>query len=402
MLTACTNEVLGPEQKGLAAIGFEGSVAVTLAPYTRADGDDSDFRGKGMMNTAMLQQTGFGVYCWYTGTDDFTTPLPVTARTGSTQPYEMLMRNQKVEYIATQSTPHWTYAPTKYWPLEPDEKLTLRAYAPYVSYDLLTTPTDGTASDRGTPYLPVVVKADDYCNNSQHDPLWGTSNYVAGIHDTDDDNKYGTPYDNFTYTMSGSELTADSRDGTIDWYFHHGMAAFALQASLLDVQPDTKVRITGIHSGPFYNQGLLDICSSPTASSSEKPIWRDRRHPDEDDFYVDIMYNHTTTVPAHNDLTNVVLTRVAQNVALYPLLAIPRDYSGTNERMEVTVTYTVQEGDSEPSVHSATAYVDLNVQGNTVYWLQLSLNAEDNKLYIAAFINIDWQVGSYEEVSVGE
>ena len=55
-------------------IGFRASVE---EPGTRAVGD-------GELTTALLKGKGFGVYCWYTGSDNFTEPKPSSARTGST------------------------------------------------------------------------------------------------------------------------------------------------------------------------------------------------------------------------------------------------------------------------------------------------------------------------------
>jgi hypothetical protein len=68
----------------------------------------------------------------------------------------LLMNNQKVEWKNWNGTGNvWGYTPTKYWPINAAELLTLRAYAPYVSYNLQT-------DANGMPMLPVVVKNDDY------------------------------------------------------------------------------------------------------------------------------------------------------------------------------------------------------------------------------------------------
>jgi len=143
--------------------------------------------GGGQIDTELLQEKGFGVYCWYTGktavtlTDANGTPVATTDPAGTTpaspistylgETGYLLMRNQQVVWsTASPSTGSWQYSPTKYWPLDPDDMLTLRAYAPYTGYMV----TD----DKGMPQLPVVVSAQDYHNDTQHDPLWGTGKLV--------------------------------------------------------------------------------------------------------------------------------------------------------------------------------------------------------------------------------
>lgn len=387
-------------------LGFSGSMADASqsAParshetrgVTRVD------RYRGVWTTEGLQGVGFGVYCWYTGTSDFNV---AGWEAGSAHIKDcigpsgyMLMRNQKVEWDGSK----WDYSPSKYWPLVASEKLTFRAYAPYVDYNLITDPSG--VSDRGTPYLPVIVHADDYCKRAQQDPLWGTSAYTdltdAGT--KSDNAKYGKHYNNFTYQMSGTSLESDSRDGTIDWYFHHGMAMFALQAQLVKEIPGTEVRITGIYTGPFYNQGLLDIFNSKSEVNTQKPIWQDRSYPEGDNFYVNIAYQHDpdgSGTNIHNDLNGVVLNASTYtNVAENGLLVIPRDYSGAT-KMLVRVTYTETTGLTVVT-KQVEAYVNLDVQGNTVYALQLMLNSEENTLYIRSFVDVDWQVGSYDRIEL--
>ena len=128
------------------------------------------------------------------------------------------------------------------------------------------------------PQLPVVVKNDDYHNGTQHDPLFGTGKHDGTV-DADDaatgNEVFGKLYDNYTYQMSGSLLATDSRDGVIDWYFHHGMAMLVFKAKLDNNSSYSEVNITNITIGPLFNQGLLSI-NSPAANSSDKPIWGDR------------------------------------------------------------------------------------------------------------------------------
>ena len=105
----------------------QGASSAPRRGMRRAAGDPQP--GDGEFTTTDLQASGFGVYCWYTGIksvpDKFEGEDHIKNYADT-----ILMLNQKVEYINSL----WTYSPTKYWPLDASEMLTLRAYAPYVSY----------------------------------------------------------------------------------------------------------------------------------------------------------------------------------------------------------------------------------------------------------------------------
>ena len=372
-------------------IGFRASVE---EPGTRAVGD-------GELTTALLKGKGFGVYCWYTGSDNFTEPKPSSARTGSTQPYLMLMRNQKVTWDGT--TTAWSYAPKKYWPQDPTEKLTFRAYAPYTDYLL----TDATT---GMPQLPVVVTKDDYHNGVQHDPLWGTGRSVA-------DAKYGEHYTNVTYATSSHRTTPDAvadntTDGYIHWYFHHAMAKLVFKARLADEAPDDEsIKITAIKLEPLYTRGLLDL-SSTSASASDKPTWTDFNGTDEDMKGTEALtLNLDTDPPANSDLKNVVITKPADStepvvpvdVAKEGLLIIPRTYP-TDSPLVITVYY-LREGDATvyeaqaklPDITKDPPQTDPQAfHGNTVYTITLNINPVTKNFTITINVNLYWQVGSYK------
>lgn len=331
-----------PSEPQAVAIGFRADMSDAVAT-TRSAGD-------GILDDDDLQAKGFGVYCWYTGTTDFTTPKAST---------NMLMRNQKVEYVSSQ----WTYSPSKYWPLDPAEKLTFRAYAPY---------TDYLKEDaNGMPQLPVVVKNDDYHNGSQHDPLWGTGKHDGTV-DADDaatDNEvYGKLYDNYTYQMSGSLLATDNRDGIIDWYFHHGMAMLKFYAKLENKSSDPQVYITNIKISPLYTQGLLSISSAAT-SSSTKPTWGDR----DGDMMVTLYGldgSHT------QDLATYTINKENLTLLTDPgLLVIPRPYT-IGSPLTITVSYKRSSAPEDTKVFTVTTTIDSQeFVGNTIYTLNLTVGS---------------------------
>jgi len=433
-LVSCSHhEVEEPSgEKEAMAVGFSASLADgagTSRAVTRAD---APAPGDGELTTALLRATGFGVYCWYTGTTDI-----VFSQTGTSPCQEwtpakhistylgdngyMLMRNQKVTWTATptESEPdkgYWTYTPYKYWPLRSDEKLTFRAYAPYVPYNLLT-------DDKGMPQLPVIVTADDYHNGTQHDPLWGTGRLVQGTDDTtpgeyfpepapsDADQsksiRYGQHYDNITYPMSGDKRKeSDARDGIIDWYFHHGMSRIMFSCSVIADPGCDKVVIRGISITPLYDQGLLSL-SSPTASSSEKPVWTECSPTDSDNpkgITVTLKEKDETHIQAYTptDFANSpgdsndpsyqaepfaipatpLDTDNSTRTPYYPLLSkglliIPRDFSSSE--MTVTITYSI---DNDSDLLEATGTIRQNFLGNTSYTLELCLTPSTRGLQI--------------------
>lgn len=372
----------GSYEQSQRSIGFSGQFAdeeggAASARTTRGVGD-----GEFSLTNEELQASGFGVYCWYTGTKEYLT--------GHIKDYtdNILMLNQKVEYKNSQ----WTYAPSKYWPLKDNEKLTFRAYAPYVSYQLQTDETTGL------PMLPVVVTKDDYHNGTQHDPLWGTAKY--GGSDGDEGTTYGVLYDNYTYTMSGSTTGKDARDGIVDWYFHHGMSKLMFTCSVIQDPGCDNVTIKSIKIESLYTQGLLSL-SSGTTQKADKPDWEQKAG----DMTVTLNgattedEGHTWTAgdlapipdPEHPENPHpttpypfvITIDNPSQPTPYIPLLSkglliIPRNHL-IGDGLKITVTYTI---DTDTTPLKATATVKNNFQGNTSYTLGLSLTPSTKGLEI--------------------
>ena len=334
--------------------------------------------GDGEYTTEMLKASGFGVYCWYTGSNHFDPAF--TAPNTHIKDYlgdkgQLLMNNQKVVWDGTRTI--WTYTPKKYWPINRDELLTLRAYAPYTSYVM----TD----EHGMPQLPVVLGTttkntrlygNDYHEGSQHDPLWGTGRLVlpGGEYDREAGHeKYGSLYNNITYEMSGNnrlkETTpADTRNGTIDWFFHHGMSCLMFTCSVIADPGCDKVVIRSIEINDLYTRGLLSL-SSPTATESEKPVWNQR----DGNMRVRLS-NADKADPSEADSTDLASKPFEINTKLTPpretdpvnllshgLLIIPREFA-TGEGMKVIVTYTI---DNDSELKIAVGTIKRNFDGNT-------------------------------------
>ena len=380
------NSSYEPSQRSIGFVGQfaddEGGAAAARATRGAMRRAGEPEPGDGEFTTTDLQTSGFGVYCWYTGAKEYLT--------GHIKDYtdNILMLNQKVEYKNSQ----WTYAPSKYWPLKDNEKLTFRAYAPYVSYQLQTDETTGL------PMLPVVVTKDDYHNGTQHDPLWGTAKY--GGSDGDEGTTYGVLYDNYTYTMSGSTTGKDARDGIVDWYFHHGMSKLMFTCSVIQDPGCDNVTIKSIKIESLYTQGLLSL-SSGTTQKADKPDWEQKAG----DMTVTLNgattedEGHTWTAgdlapipdPEHPENPHpttpypfvITIDNPSQPTPYIPLLSkglliIPRNHL-IGDGLKITVTYTI---DTDTTPLEATATVKNNFQGNTSYTLGLSLTPSTKGLEI--------------------
>ena len=394
LLTACSggsDSSNGMEPNPGGNTGGQGTAMAFSAVFADREGDkasapasqgitrsgEGPTPGDGEFTNTELQASGFGVYCWYTGSNTYTEGSDIRSLNPTPT---ILMLNQKVEYINDQ----WTYSPKKYWPLQASDKLTFRAYAPYVSYQLQTDATTGL------PMLPVVVAATDYHNGTQHDPLWGTAKH--GGTDGDAGTTYGVLYDNYTYAMSGDDLTKDARDGIIDWYFHHGMSKLMFSCTVIQDPGCTKVTIKSIKIENLYTQGLLSL-SSETASASEKPIWDDKSG------------NMTVTLSeaTPNNVAGDLAPAPEQNkspYAAYPyviditdssqptgpfdllskgLLIIPHTFTSEN-KMTITVTYTI-DGETQP-LEAKAEIIDRTFEGNTSYTLKMKLTPSTKGLEI--------------------
>ncbi len=341
--------------------------------------------GDGEYTTEMLQASGFGVYCWYTGSNHFDPAF--TAPNTHIKDFlgtngQLLMNNQKVTY----SGGVWSYTPKKYWPINQEELLTLRAYAPYTSYVMTDV--------HGMPQLPVVLGTttknarlygNDYHEGTQHDPLWGTGRLVlpGGEYDrVAGHEKYGSLYDNITYEMSGDnrlkETTpADTRNGTIDWFFHHGMSCLMFTCTVIADPGCDKVTIQSIEINDLYTRGLLSL-SSPTATESEKPVWNQR----DGNMRVRLS-NAEDSTDLKSDPFEINIEDSSQPTGPVPLLSkglliIPREFA-TGEGMKVTVTYTI---DNESELLIAVGTVKRNFDGNTKYTVELKLTPATKGLEI--------------------
>lgn len=394
-----SSQPVQPDQP--TAVEHEMGFSCRFAEPTRGvgDGEYSD-----AFDNAMLKASGFGVFCWYTGSTYFDPAF--TAPNTHIKDYlgekgQLLMNNQKVEWKDWNGTgigtEVWGYTPKKYWPINTEELLTLRAYAPYTSYVM----TDS----HGMPQLPIVLGTEkpdaivygtDYRNGTQHDPLWGTGRVVEASGEYAAGTTYGHLYNNITYQMSGDYRLAnasETRNGVIDWYFHHGMSCLMFTCSIIADPGCDKVTITSIEIKDLYTQGLLSL-SSPTASESEKPIWNER----SGDMTVKLseatpdntVAGDLAPAPEQNkspyaaypfviDITDPSQPTGPFDLLEHGLLIIPRNHA-IGAGLKVTVKYTIDTDSSDLLIAEGT--IHRNFEGNTKYTLGLKLTPSTRGLDI--------------------
>ena len=87
-------------------------------PMTKAVSDITD------IDNTELQSRGFGVYAFYTGTEEYSSAKDSSAYTK----FGMVLKNRKFQYEASA----WENSGTaEFWPTSANENLTLLAYAPW-------------------------------------------------------------------------------------------------------------------------------------------------------------------------------------------------------------------------------------------------------------------------------
>ncbi len=112
------------------------------------------------ISTLQVENVGFGVYAYYTGTSDYS---------NTTSPLNFMI-DEKVTY----QTDKWGYTNTKYWPSATGEKFTFIAYAPGNETTNITAKPNNTTN--GDPKFTFNVNS---TVASQTDLLYATNTYTT-------------------------------------------------------------------------------------------------------------------------------------------------------------------------------------------------------------------------------
>ena len=126
---------------------------MTFGVYTGTStrGTDTDNNSIKADPDATDSYGGFGIMGYFTGKDSWETAKASTA--------PGFMHNQKVKW--DDSGKKWTYTPVKYWPNNPDDKISFFAYAPYENQWASGEKSGVITSDattKGIPYIKFKLK----------------------------------------------------------------------------------------------------------------------------------------------------------------------------------------------------------------------------------------------------
>lgn len=146
LIAGCSqNEVTEVNPDTNRAIGFD----IYTGVPTRTETTDSSIKEDPTDNA---KYGGFGIMAYYTGTAGW------NDGSTSTDTPPNFMHNQMVKWDATSGK--WTYTPPKYWPNNPDDKISFFAYAPYESA-YATGEKTGIAlagpTEKGTPSVTFTL-----------------------------------------------------------------------------------------------------------------------------------------------------------------------------------------------------------------------------------------------------
>ena len=198
LLLSCIKDPLpntGPEgyQRSSVEVKAKAVLPEGWMPMTKAVSDITD------IDNTELQSRGFGVYAFYTGTEEYTSAKDSTAY----RKFGLVLKNRKFEY----SSSTWSNSgKAEFWPASDGENLSLFAYAPWDTWNGLVQ-YDGKVP---------TIKYDNFVAQNltvgelekQRDILWGT-------------NTSGDPHKNV-------EMDDYDPEGTVDFHFRHAVAKVRL------------------------------------------------------------------------------------------------------------------------------------------------------------------------------
>lgn len=159
---------------------------------TKAVGDITD------INTSELRSRGFGVYAFYTGTEEYSSDKASSAY----EKFGLVLNNRKFEY-----TTAWANSgKAEFWPTSDGENLTLFAYAPWDTWNGVVQYDGKVPTIQYDNYVAQNLSVSEL--SKQRDILWGT-------------NTSGNTHKNM-------EKDDYDPEGTVDFHFRHAVAKVRL------------------------------------------------------------------------------------------------------------------------------------------------------------------------------
>ena len=186
LATSCEKE------RGQEKPMYTGDRAIAIQPYV-VDEDWQPTRAMSpSLTTPALQSDGFGVYAYYTGSNDFSSIGSISG---------LVFNNRHFSYNSSSSAWENT-GKAEFWPTAAGEKLTFFAYAPWSEWHDKVDVTGDVPSIKYDDYVAQDLSVAEL--EKQRDILWGT-------------NTSGMPHMNVGASSYANE-------GTVDMHFRHAVA----------------------------------------------------------------------------------------------------------------------------------------------------------------------------------
>lgn len=214
-------------------------------PMTKAVSDITD------IDNAELQSRGFGVYAFYTGTEEYSSAKDSTAY----NKFGLVLNNRRFEYSASA----WSNSgKAEFWPASDGENLTLFAYAPWDTWNGLVQYDGKVPTIQYDNFVAQNLSVSEL--EKQRDILWGT-------------NTAGDPHKNM-------EKDDYNPEGTVDFHFRHAVAKVRLnvkgslpgevrnQTSSGTVSPSNGAAGDPVNGETTSNLGDPDITRAATANDA--------------------------------------------------------------------------------------------------------------------------------------
>ena len=266
---------------------------------------------------ALAQHEGFGVFAYYTGTNDYlgTTSVAYPTAVALTSPQASAMApnfmyNQQVTGTNV-ATPEWSYTPVKYWPNgnttaddqdnnagdspavgEGGGKISFFAYAPYVTKAAANGTGTGiiSMSDNSATGNPTITYKMQAGTANPVDLLWGT----AGTN--------GYKAQDGTEANSGNYIAVDPT-GTTKW----ADRPFAVNANLTKMKVQGKVQFAFKHA--LAKVGGSNVTTTPATTNGLQVVL------DVDNGTAETggTYDNSTTKVTVSDITITARAKVDTN-----------------------------------------------------------------------------------------
>ena len=190
------------KESGVEKPIYEGERQISIRP----DVVDEDWTPTRAMSPALttesLRTDGFGVYAYYTGTNDFTDISTING---------LVLKNRQFSYNS--GTSSWeNTGKAEFWPTAQGEKLTFFAYAPWSVWNDKVSTSGDVPSIQYDNHVAQNLSVSEL--EKQRDILWGTN--TAGM------------------THKNVSASSYTNEGTVDMHFRHAVAKvnFAVRGTL--------------------------------------------------------------------------------------------------------------------------------------------------------------------------